>query len=153
MKSKTFIRHRAELQRGQPVMQKCYVANPLKPREGQEVSFVVDTGSSGLVIPSLLAKQLRLKPVGEGDSQLADGTVIQSKIAWVYIRINGESVHTLAIIIDKAQPLLGIDVMRILQLQIDPANERLLKPVKRLSLLRIRWNKGAFRWKTLFAKP
>ena len=152
LKKKSIIRQAAELNRQKPVIQKCYVANPKNLAEGQEIEFLVDTGSNCLVIPASLAKKLRLISVGRGESQLADGTVIQSDMAWIYIRLNGESVHTLTVIIDKAEPILGLDVMRILQLQVDPANDRLLKPIRRLSLIKIRFKKGVFPWKTLFGK-
>ena len=130
-REKRVVKHVTDLDGTKPVLQKCYVANPLNREKGQEVEFLVDTGSSCLVLPAWQAKKLKLKVVGKGQSELADGNVVENDIAWVFIQIAGESIHTLAVVIDKANPILGLDVMRVLQVQVDPANERILKPVRR----------------------
>jgi clan AA aspartic protease len=134
---------KAQLDREGQLIQKCYVANPLDHASGEQVPFVVDTGSTCIVIPMKLAKRLKLKSVGGGEGVLADGTVATCDMAWIYINVGGEGLPTMALIMKDAEPLLGLDVLKMLQLQIDPVRERLLKPLKRFRLIKFFMKRGA----------
>ena len=143
---------KAELDHERQLIQKCYVANPLDHSLSEQVPFVVDTGASCIVIPLKLAKRLKLKSVGGGEGILADGTRAECQMAWLYINVGGDGLPTMALIMKDAQPLLGLDVMKMLQLQIDPARERLLKPLKRFTLIKMLFKKGVIPWKTSSSK-
>ena len=134
------------------LFQKCYVANPLDHSLGEDVRFVVDTGASCIVIPMKLARKLRLKSVGGGEGVLADGTRAACEMAWLYINVDGDGLPTIAMIMRDAQPLLGLDVMKMLQLQIDPVRERLLKPLKRFRLVKFLFKRGVLPSKTTSSK-
>lgn len=143
---------KTELEAERQLFQKCYVANPLDHSLGEEVRFVVDTGASCIVIPMKLAKKLKLKSVGGGEGVLADGTRTACEMAWLYISVDGDGLPTMALIMRDAQPLLGLDVMKMLQLQIDPVRERLLKPLKRFRLVRFLFKRGVIPSKTSSSK-
>jgi clan AA aspartic protease len=149
MKAKT---RKTELEAERQLIQKCYVANPLDHSLGEKVSFVVDTGATCIVIPMRLAKKLKLKSVGGGEGILADGTRAPCDMAWLYINVDGEGLPTMALIMKDAQPLLGLDVMKMLQLQIDPVRERLLKPLKRFRLVKFFFKRGVIPFKTSSSK-
>jgi predicted aspartyl protease len=135
------------------VMQKCYIANPLNHNLGEQVSFMVDTGSTSIIIPTWLARKLKLKSVGEGEGILADGSKAPCDMAWIWVDLEGEGLLVIALVLENAEPILGLDVMKMLQLQIDPARERLLKPTKRFSLLHFLLKRGAVSSKTSSSKP
>jgi clan AA aspartic protease len=143
---------KSELDQEKQLMQKCYLANPLDHNLGGQVEFVVDTGASCIVIPLSLAKKLKLKTVGGGEGIMANGTKVGCEMVWVYINVDGEGLVAIAMVIKEAQPLLGLDVIKMLQLQIDPARERLLKPLKRFKLIRFLFKRGVIPSKTSSSK-
>jgi len=136
-----------------PVMQKCYIANPLNHNLGKQVLFLVDTGATSIIIPTTLAKKLKLKSVGSGEGILANGSRAQCEMAWVWVNVEGESLLITVIVLDNAEPILGLDVMKMLQLQIDPSRERLLKPIKRFSFISFLFKRGVLSSKTSSSKP
>jgi clan AA aspartic protease len=111
------------------------VANPKMLKKQLKLRFVVDTGCSGCAIPAKLAKKLGLKTIGKGNVQLADGSIVKVKLAYMYMRIGGEHVFTLVSFNGGEEPLLGFDVMSMLQLQLDPHSKKILKPLRRRKLL------------------
>jgi clan AA aspartic protease len=115
--------------------QDVIVANPKMLKKQMKLRFIVDTGCSGCAIPQKLAKKLKLKAIGQGNVQLADGSIVKVKIAYMYMRIGGEHVFTLVTFNGGDEPLLGFDVMSMLQLQLDPHNKKILKPLRRSKLL------------------
>ena len=110
---------------------KGYISNPKDAKLKVEVEFCVDTGASCCVIPKKLAKQIGLEIVGKAQVQLADGTITTFPLAYVCIVICEKPVFALASIVESAtSPLLGFDVMELLEVQIDVRNRKLLKPIK-----------------------
>jgi len=131
------VKGHKELDRQCQLTQRCLITNPLDRGLGQNCDFVVDTGATSIVISTKLAKRLKLKSVGSGEGVLADGRHVACDIAWVYVNVDGEGLLALASVMQDAEPLLGLDVLKMLQLQIDPARERLLKPLKPLKSFRL----------------
>ena len=111
------------------------IANPRDLDKQLKVKFLVDTGSSGTVIPRKVVEQLGLECVGSGVVELADGSQIKTKLAYLYLKIDGEHVFTLASYNGCKTPLLGFDVMSVLGLQLDVGRKRFLKPVRRFNLI------------------
>ena len=118
------------------------VANPADPRKRSDIRFVVDTGASMTAITAEMAKSLRLKYVATAEVGLADGKVIKVNLAYAYLCIHGEHVFTLVGCGGCDVPLLGFDVLSLLQLQLDVANKKVLRPVRRrFKVLRIVWRR------------
>jgi clan AA aspartic protease len=118
------------------------IANPEDPRKRCDVRFVVDTGAGMTAITSEIAKSLGLKYVATAEVGLADGRVIKVNLAYAYLCIHGEHVFTLVGCGGCDVPLLGFDVMRLLQLQLDVANKKVLRPARRrFKILRIVWKR------------
>jgi len=122
--------------------QMCLVANPLDRRINKKVRFIVDTGAESIVIPSSLAQELKLQPFGTVEGVLADGTVCHGKLAWIHVTIDGHEGVAMAVIIDNAEPLLGLEVLKMFNIYIDTAGERLLTPVKMFRVIRYVFNNG-----------
>lgn len=118
------------------------IANPSDPRKRSDIKFVVDTGASMTAITAEVAKSLGLKYVATAEVGLADGKVIKVNLAYAYLCIHGEHVFTLVGCGGCDVPLLGFDVMCLLQLQLDVANKKVLRPVRRrFKVLRIVWRR------------
>jgi len=126
------------------------LVNPKNPKLKVKVSFLIDTGADGSMISQKLAKKLGLEPIGTVGCELADGTEISIDLAYAYINIAGEGVFALVGIApaNDFDPLLGFDIMEVLQLQIDITNKRLLKPWKRIKFIKMTLN----RWGRINAK-
>ena len=103
---------------------------------------MVDTGPTGTVIPRKVAEKLGLECIGEGFVELADGSQVKTKLAFLHMKLGSEHVFTLASYNGCTTPLLGFDVMSVLGLQLDVGRKRFLKPVRRFSLLSFILNKG-----------
>jgi clan AA aspartic protease len=111
------------------------LANPSNRDLNCTVEFCVDTGANITVIPRKIAKKLKLKKSGTAQIQLADGRVVENDLAYVYLYVADEGVMLFAAITEDGEPLLGTDVMELLQFQIDVGRRKILKPVKRLKVL------------------
>lgn len=107
------------------------IANPKKPQLHTSISFIVDTGATGIAIPAKVAEKLDLEVVGAGKAELADGRLVTCKIAYAYVYISGEGLITLVTFDNVEEPLLGVDIMGLLNLQIDAAHRKILKPIRR----------------------
>jgi len=122
------------------------VANVQNPKLRENVNFLVDTGAGITVVPEEVAKKLKIKRLGEIDIVLADGSVIKAWLGYVYIHIAEESILTL-VTVGAGGALLGVDIMGLLNLQVDLAKKKLLKPVKMLKIKRM------VLWGNHFEKP
>jgi len=117
------------------------VANPSNQAKRSSVRFIVDTGAGMTALPSGVARKLGLRKVATAEVALADGRVIPVDLAYVYINIHGEHVFALIACGGCDMPLLGFDILSLLGLQLDPANKKCFRPVRRLRVLRIVWKR------------
>lgn len=124
------------------VYQEVLVANPRDLDKQVKLRFLVDTGSSGTVIPRKVAELLDLECVGDGEVELADGSLLKTKLAYLYLKIDSDHIFTLASYDGCKTALLGFDVMSVLGLQLDVGKKRFLKPIRRFSLISFILNKG-----------
>ncbi|HML02906.1 MAG TPA: hypothetical protein VK487_05980, partial [Candidatus Bathyarchaeia archaeon] len=79
--------------------------------------------------------------VGKGVVQLADGSEVKIKFAYLYMKINGDHVFALCSYDGCPDPLLGFDVMHVLGLQVDTGKRQLLRPIRRFWLKSFTLNK------------
>lgn len=87
---------------------------------GREVDFLIDTGATGTAIPAALARELKLAPLGEVQSNTAGG-VVTGQIVRADIELRGGvSVQRLPVVALPQlgeSPLLGMDVLGKLRWQ------------------------------------
>jgi len=119
------------------------VANACNSELRENVNFLVDTGAGITVIPEEVAKKLKLRRMGEIDIVLADGSIIKAWLSYVYLYVAQEGILTL-VTVGTDEALLGVDVMGLLNLQVDLARRKLLKPVKTLKIKKmVLWRNSA----------
>ena len=94
--------------------------------QGEDVRFLVDTGSMLLGLPRALADRLELVPELNRRVILADGTMTRLPVADVRLTLDGASVTTPCYIVPTGTPLLGAVALQSLFLGVDPVYERLV---------------------------
>ena len=87
---------------------------------GKDVDFLVDTGATGVAIPTALADDLKLESIGTVRSNTAGG-VVTGQIVRADIELQGgvkvERLQVVALPKLGTSPLLGMDVLGKLQWQ------------------------------------
>jgi predicted aspartyl protease len=111
------------------------LANPANRDLNCTLEFCVDTGASITVIPRKIARKLKLVKAGKAQIQLGDGRIVTNDLAYVYLYIAHEGLMVFAAIVEDGAALLGCDVMELLQFQIDVAQRKILKPIKRFKVV------------------
>jgi len=106
------------------------VANPMEPAKAEKLEFLVDTGASGCAIPESVAEKLGLEHKGYVDAGLADGSVKRVKATYVLLEVAGKRLYTWTIFGEGFQPLLGVDVMRVLGVHLDVPEKKMLVPFR-----------------------
>ena len=98
----------------------------------EQLSALVDTGSTYTVIPRPLLERLSVEPRERAKFRVADERVIERDVGQTWIRIDGKSVITLVVFGDEdSSPLLGAYALEGLLLAADPVKQRLV-PVEGL---------------------
>ncbi len=111
---------------------KVNIANPAKPRQALELSFLVDSGAVYSVVPAPLLRKLRIRPHSKRTFILADGSEITRKIGDVLFRLNGRQGAAPVIFGEKQDStLLGTISLEALGMMLDPM-KRELRPLPML---------------------
>src|SRR5450631_2614028 len=87
---------------------------------GRAVDFLIDTGATGTAIPSALARELKLVPIGTVQSNTAGGLVTGEVVrADVELRggVSAQRLRVVALPALGRDPLLGMDVLGRLRWQ------------------------------------
>jgi clan AA aspartic protease len=121
------------------------VANPINTSLKGKIEFLVDTGAEGCAIPEEIMKKLKLEDKGSVEAVLADGSVRQAGATYILLEIAGKKLYTWAIYGRGFEPLLGIDVMKVLGIHIDVPDKNTLIPIRALKVKRLRLKKYTYR--------
>jgi clan AA aspartic protease len=99
----------------------------LESRDGEyEADFLVDTGATDSLAPSVELKKIGVKPVGTTTYELADGTKKEYPFGLVRIELMGEITAGRVIFgADDAEPLIGVTALESVGITVDPANQTL----------------------------
>jgi clan AA aspartic protease len=97
------------------------------------VKFLVDSGATYTVLTRNIWVELGLKPLGEMEFILADGSVIKRKISEVILELPGYGErHTPVVLGEEGdENLLGVVTLEIFGLILDPF-KRELRPIRAL---------------------
>ncbi len=99
----------------------------LDGRRTVEVRALVDTASTLVVIPPSVARHLNLVPSEQRPFRLGDETRIELPVANAVVRVEGRETATrVAIGPSEGTPILGVTVLEILGLAVDPVQEKLV---------------------------
>jgi clan AA aspartic protease len=98
-----------------------------------KVRFLVDSGVTYIVLTKDVWEELGLKPLGEMEFILADGTVIKRFISEAILELPGYGErHTPVVLGEKEdENLLGMVTLEIFGLILDPF-KRVLRPIRAL---------------------
>lgn len=116
------------------------VSNPEDPGRSKKLSFLVDTGAAGCALPKSVADELGLQEKGIVDVGLADGRSVKASATYVLLEVGGRRVYTWAIIGEGFEPILGVDVMRVLKIHVDVSEKTSLVPLRSFKVNAIRMN-------------
>ena len=101
----------------------------------RELDAVVDTGSLYTWVPGHVLWELGVVPTETRRFILANGERIDTQIAWVTVRVDGQVAPTICVFGDEGTaPLLGVFTLEGFALAADPVNHRLV-PMESLPLL------------------
>jgi clan AA aspartic protease len=105
------------------------VGNPAKPEVTEKVEFLIDSGAIYSVVPSRILKKLGIKPIGEQEFRLADGTKVVRKKGGAFFKYR-DRVGVADVIFGEKDDstLLGAFTLEALGLARDPFR-RELKPL------------------------
>src|SRR5580765_4759633 len=95
----------------------------------EDLSMLVDTGATFLVVAQAVADQLELRPSRTCRVELADGREQVWPLAEVRLRLGDLEVTTPCLICSDGPALLGVVALESLLLAVDPVARRLV-PVK-----------------------
>jgi aspartyl protease family protein len=105
------------------------VGNPAKPEVTETIEFLIDSGLHHSVVPTRVLRKLGIKPIGQQEFRLADGTKIMRKKGVAFFRY-GERAGGADVIFGEKDDsvLLGAFTLEALGLALDPLR-RELKPI------------------------
>jgi aspartyl protease family protein len=105
------------------------VGNPANPNATEKIEFLIDSGAIYSVVPKAVLKKLGIKPVGEQQFRLADGSKILRKKGIALFRY-GKRVGGADVIFGEKgdSNLLGAFTLEALGLSLDPLRRK-LKPL------------------------
>ena len=91
------------------------------------VSALVDSGATMLSIPQSVYDRLGLRTVGEGDAELADGSIVQFDVSSpIEVRFQNRRTTVEALVVSQeTDVLLGVIPMEGMDVLIDPRQQRL----------------------------
>jgi clan AA aspartic protease len=112
------------------------VGNPAKPDVTEKIEFLIDSGAIYSVVPTSVLKRLRIKPLGEQQFRLANGSKIFRKKGIALFRY-GKRVGGADVIFGEKgdSNLLGAFTLEALGLSLDPLR-RELKPLPMILALK-----------------
>jgi clan AA aspartic protease len=97
------------------------------------VRFLVDSGATYTVLTRNIWVELGLKPLGEMEFILADGSVVKRKISEVLLELPGYGERHTPVVLgeEEDENLLGVVTLEIFGLILDPF-KRELRPIRAL---------------------
>jgi clan AA aspartic protease len=108
---------------------KVVIANPARPKQTIELTFLVDSGAVYSVVPAAALRKLRVKPHSKRTFILADGSEVTRKIGDVLFRLDGRRGAAPVIFGEKDDStLLGAVSLEALGMTLDPM-KRELRPL------------------------
>ena len=98
-----------------------------------KVRFLVDSGATHIVLNKSIWEELGLKPIGEMEFILADGTIIKRAISEALLELPGYGERHTPVVLGESEDenLLGIVTLEIFGLILDPF-KRELRPIRAL---------------------
>lgn len=95
-------------------------------KKDYEGLFLVDTGATDSLAPSIALKEAGFKPVGKMEYELANGQKVEYEYCGAVINFMGDTTFGRVIMgPDNAEPILGVTALESVGVVIDPVNLQL----------------------------
>ena len=92
-----------------------------------DIEATVDTGATYSALPGALLRDVGVEPARRRWLRMADGRVVDSRIGWAQVTVDGESALTVVVFAEDDAPLLlGAHALEGLGLAVDPVKRRLV---------------------------
>ena len=109
---------------------KVSVGNPSNGHRTEDVNCLVDSGAVYSLIPGVILRRLRIKPHSTREFVLANGEVIERRLATATFEYEGRRGDSLVIVGEPGDdPLLGATTLEGFGLVLDPFR-RELRPMR-----------------------
>lgn len=95
-----------------------------------EVTALIDTGATVLVLPKGYAERLGVEALGKMEVELADGTRRNVDYGVVEVEVKGRRAPVFAAVVEGGEVCLGVEVLERLGLAIDPTTGK-IHPTRR----------------------
>jgi clan AA aspartic protease len=107
-------------------MDYVWVNAKVSARRSATASFLVDTGATHTIIPPSLARKVGAPTLPQRfEVSLADGTKRRLKACSVGVNVAGRTGPTIALLLPRSEPLLGVETLEVLGLKVNPRTRRL----------------------------
>ncbi|HEV8594746.1 MAG TPA: clan AA aspartic protease [Thermoplasmata archaeon] len=94
----------------------------------RRIRLLVDTGASLSFIPKTILEELGIQPVDVEPFELADGRIVERRVGPAVVRYQGKEAGTQVVFAEPGDsPLLGVNALEELGLQLNPRSGRLEK--------------------------
>lgn len=119
------------------------VGNPAKPEVTEKIEFLIDSGAIYSVVPTAVLKRLKIKPLGEQEFRLADGSKIVRKKGVALFKY-GDRVGGADVIFGEKgdSVLLGSFTLESLGFALDPLRRELKELPRMLAGLKGKQSRG-----------
>jgi clan AA aspartic protease len=102
------------------------VTATVSARRRATTRFLVDTGATHTIIPPSLARRVGAPTLPQRfEVSLADGTTRRLKACSVGVNVAGRTGPTIALLLPRSEPLLGVETLEALGLRVNPEKRRL----------------------------
>jgi clan AA aspartic protease len=102
------------------------IANVARPKKGEKLEFLVDSGAIYSVVPARVLRRLGIKSIDKQTFRLADGTKVVRRKGGALFRYNGRVGVADVIFGEKGDAtLLGALTLEALGLSLDPLKREL----------------------------
>lgn len=103
-----------------------YVEARIFARRHATTRFLVDTGATHTIVPPSLVRQIGAATLpGRFAVTLADGTRRRLKACSMGIEVCDRTAPTIALVLPRGDPLLGVETLEALGLRVNPSSRRL----------------------------
>lgn len=104
------------------------VRNPAKPKNGEVLRFLVDSGALYSVVPATKLSQMGVKPVFKQSFTLANGEVVEYPVGNALFEYQGKQIASPVIFGEKEDIfLLGVTTLESFGYVLDPVTRELRK--------------------------
>lgn len=112
---------------------KLTIKNPADESKEFTGKFIVDSGASHSVVPEYILRGLNIKPTGNKEFDLVDGTTVKRKVGNAIYEFNGIKSAAPVIFGEKGDArLMGVITLEAMGLVLDPFQRKLFKAKLRM---------------------